>query len=112
MSRRTQAEIDHFKKLDRKEREFTETKGKQCAWKFDTQEEADRFASDAWYLEDCNQIMFNGEIAYIQDHYGRSQLRVVKQDDKFCIVLPVKKRLVNEGNMAPCNLLGIPLLFE
>jgi len=108
----TPAEIDHFEKADRKEREFTETKGKQCAWKFDTQEEADRFASDAWHLEDCNQIMFNGEIAYIQSDSCRSQLRVVKKDDKFCIVLPVKKRLINEGNMAPCNLLGIPLLFE
>lgn len=108
----TQEEIDYFAELDRKNREHTRARGVQCNWRFDSKEEAERIANDAWYLEECNMMELEGSRVLIQNPYGRSQLSVVQEGNQYCIVIFVGGQLVLPGKYPSCNVLGIPLVFQ
>lgn len=108
----TQGEIDYFAELDRRNREETRARGRQCNWRFNSKEEAERIANDAWYLEECNMMMLEGRRVLIQNPYGRSQLSVVQEGNQYCIVIFVGGRSVLPGQYPSRNLLGIPLVFQ
>ena len=105
-------ELDYLAEVDRKRREETRARGVQCNWRFDSKEEAEEIANDAWYLEECSMMELEGRRVLIQNPYGRSQLSVVQEGNAYSIVIFVSGRSVLPGQYPSRNLLGIPLVFQ
>lgn len=111
MNKMSQQEIDYFADLDRKERANALARGKQCDWQFDTEQEATEIAKVAWYLPDCQLVLYDGQTWYVHCLANRDLLRVVKKGDKFCVVFPLSGFNKDKAKMATCNDLGIPLVW-